>query len=163
MYYLPRRFFQDFINIGGVFASVQVFHEIGLPTIFNIIDKTYSAPAYITAATEKGVPGGALGSTALTRWTDCWGNCCKGGAIAEDILEHRCGHHLDFLNWEVTRTHFDRLKADALLLGSDIPAEKDVYMSDKGPIFMEHETMPAGNNTETEEEELEAVHRFMLM
>jgi hypothetical protein len=150
MYYIPRRFFQDFVNLAGVFASVQVFHEIGLPTIWNIIDNTYSSNN----------PGA---TPVLSRWTDCWGNCCKGGAIAEDILEHRCGHHLDFLNWEVTRTHFDRLNTDALGLGSEIPAVKDVVMTDKGPMFTaaEQETRPATN--ETKDQLSEAVHRFMFM
>lgn len=150
MYYLPRRFFQDFINLGGVFASVQVFHEIALPTMWNIIERTYL----------HNNPSG----TALTRWTDCWGNCCKGGAFPEDILEKRCGHHLDFLNWEISRTHFDRLKDDARLLGTEIPPVKEVIQTDKGPVFKMPFEYGVGNATsELEEEEKEAVHRFMFM
>lgn len=153
MYYIPRRFFQDFINIAGIFATAQVFHEIALPTIWNIIDNTYSA-----ANPSLSISG--FQQQALTRWTDCWGNCCKGGAIAEDLLEKRCGHHLDFLNWDVTVAHFDRLAEDAKRLGGTLEAPKEVIQTDKGPLF--RETSPA-DDIDLEDEEKKAMHRFMMI
>ncbi|KAF2668334.1 hypothetical protein BT63DRAFT_425654 [Microthyrium microscopicum] len=139
MYYLPRRFFQDFINLGGVMTSVQVFHEIAVPTIWNIIDKTYSLHA---------------SQSVLHRWGDCWGDCCAGSPLVEDIAEHRCGHHVDFLNWEITSTHFDRLERDAQLIGTEIPV-REVRQTAKGPVFVEADRVVVSD--------AEVVARFMMM
>jgi hypothetical protein len=106
MYYLPRRFFHDFIQLSSIFASVGVFHEIGMPTMFNIIDKTYRSHPSLSV---------------ITRWSDCWGGCCSVGVRPTDIFQKRCGHRIDYLNWEVAVTHFDRLKQNAKLLGTPIP------------------------------------------
>jgi hypothetical protein len=118
MYYLPRRFFQDFVELSSIFASVNVYHEIGIPTMFHIIDKTYRPHPSLSV---------------ITRWGDCWGGCCAFGARATDIFQKRCGHRLDYLNWEVAVTHFDRLKSNARLLGKPIPV-KDVDHSQHGTM-----------------------------
>ena len=40
IYYIPRRFFADFILLSAVFSSEQAFHENAIPTIIHIIDQT---------------------------------------------------------------------------------------------------------------------------
>ena len=41
IYYIPRRYFTEFIELSNVFLAVPVFHEVAIPTILNIIDKTH--------------------------------------------------------------------------------------------------------------------------
>jgi hypothetical protein len=111
MYYLPRKYFHDYVQLTSVFATVYVFHEVGIPTIWNIIDKTYrSHPSY----------------SVLERWGDCWGSCCTGGAKPDDFMWKRCGHKLDYLNWEVAKTHYERLKANSKLLGQELKIKEFV-------------------------------------
>jgi hypothetical protein len=41
IYYIPRHFFAEFIELSEIFLAVPVFHEIAIPTILHIIDKTH--------------------------------------------------------------------------------------------------------------------------
>ncbi|RDA94647.1 hypothetical protein CP533_2432 [Ophiocordyceps camponoti-saundersi (nom. inval.)] len=80
IYYVPRRFFADYILLADVFFQHDVFHEVAIPTMLNIINN--SQPS----------------SSTLDLVRDCWGSCCDTIAGPKDVLKSRCGHRLDYLN-----------------------------------------------------------------
>src|SRR6201989_3001829 len=91
--YIPRRFWQPFIELARIFYSIPVHIETGPATITHIIEETYREH-----------PGESL-ITPLS----CWGGATYGNPFAEEIVQHRCGHQLA-LDREVDRgLHFDRL------------------------------------------------------
>lgn len=106
MYWLPRQYWRDFIQLATIYSSAQVFHEIAIPTMFHIIDRTYRQHSSMSI---------------IYRWSDCWGGCCLVAQRPGDILSKRCGHKIDYLNWELARLHYDRLKEEAKLLATPIP------------------------------------------
>ena len=75
MYYLPRSQFQNFQTLSEYFFGHLVMHEIGLPTIIDIIMQ-------VTASEAVEVK--------------CWGGCCSENPRVQDIIENRCGHKLDW-------------------------------------------------------------------
>src|ERR1700750_867094 len=109
MYYLPRQYWKDFVAIANIFRELGVFHEIGIPTLFNVIDRT-------NRLTPK--------KSILYRWADCWGGCCNDGGALIDLQQKRCGHKLNFPNWEVSKWHFERLQNNSYLLGEPVPTTK---------------------------------------
>jgi len=108
IYYIPRRFFRDFVELSDIFLAVPVFHEVAIPTMLNIIDRTY-----------RQLPSRSV----IAPIGDCWGTCCTSNPSVEDIAWKRCGHRLDYVNEDVTASHYSRLRADALMLNT--PLEED--------------------------------------
>jgi hypothetical protein len=107
--FVPRRYFADFIALASVYSLVPLFHEIAVPTIFNHLDHALSPHPSLSV---------------LSMWGDCFGGCCKEPAFVDEILEHRCGHKLDYLDWDIAKTHYDRLRASKQLLGKHWPASE---------------------------------------
>jgi UDP-galactose transporter len=92
IYYMPRRFFKDFIYlVDHVF--IDFFHEMSISTIMHIIDQTRSLSA----------------DTTLIDDLPCWGSCCSQNPSEEQLLGHRCGHKLDLPNGTATIMHFEQL------------------------------------------------------
>ncbi|ETN41475.1 uncharacterized protein HMPREF1541_03411 [Cyphellophora europaea CBS 101466] len=105
MFYIPRRYFADWIYLSAIMDSYRVFHEAAIPTMLNVLDATY------------GVEGGG---SIIQRVGDCWGHCCAGGAKKEDIEWRRCGHHLDYGHeegLEVAGYQYQRLERQREMLG----------------------------------------------
>ncbi|KAM4062782.1 nucleotide-sugar transporter [Hirsutella rhossiliensis] len=104
IYYVPRRLFADFIVLAETFAAFDVFHELAVPTIVNIIAQTRSSPE----------------RSALAFVDDCWGSCCASNPTIEDVITTRCGHRLDYLDENVTGVLYDKIDGQAreLLVGS---------------------------------------------
>ncbi|KAF2435425.1 hypothetical protein EJ08DRAFT_337087 [Tothia fuscella] len=105
IYFIPRRYFRDYIALSDILYAVPVFHELAIPTIIHIIDKTYQSHPTRSIIEPLG---------------DCWGSCCATNPLAEDIMWRRCGHKMDFLNENVTKVHFERLAANSLILGKQV-------------------------------------------
>ena len=49
LYYIPRRYFEDFINLFEFFAQgdFEIFHEVAVPTIAHIIDSSLRENPYV--------------------------------------------------------------------------------------------------------------------
>ena len=105
IYFIPRRFFADFIYLSNIFAAYQVFHEVAVPTIIHIIDRTRRAHPSRSVVNHIG---------------DCYGSCCSAGAHLHDVLDKRCGHRLDYMNAMVIDATYERLDREAAMLGSNI-------------------------------------------
>ena len=128
LFYVPRRFFEDWIYLSNVMDSDSVFHEAAIPTMLNIIDNTYKHDGE---------------SSLIQRIGDCWGHCCASGPSEVDIKWRRCGHKMDYRNMEVPQMHYDRLVAQAKMLAGanetgteagDVSAKKQVVK--RGAIDM---------------------------
>lgn len=70
MYYIPRKYFADFVKLGRVFADYNAYHEIAIPTLFHIIDQTYRKHPSLSI---------------LYKWADCWGDCCTSNPRKFDV------------------------------------------------------------------------------
>jgi hypothetical protein len=70
MYYIPRKYFADFVKLGRVYADHDAYHEISIPTLFHIIDQTYRKHPSLSI---------------LHRWADCWGDCCTSNPRRFDV------------------------------------------------------------------------------
>ena len=105
LYYIPRRFFADFIILSTIYASHDTFHEIAVASIARTIDMSRRIHPTLPV---------------MTHFGDCWGGCCSGYPKGPEILWKRCGHHLNYLNQEHVKTHYGRLEREARMLGSNI-------------------------------------------
>ncbi|CAF1386675.1 unnamed protein product [Adineta steineri] len=105
IYYIPRRFFRDFIDLTSVFYPIRSFHEVGIPTMINIIDLTHRL-----------TPSHSI----VTRIADCWGHCCAGGSSENDIKQKRCGHRMDLANEGIKKTLINLLESEASYLNKTI-------------------------------------------
>jgi hypothetical protein len=101
IYYIPRHFFRDFIDLTNIFYEFRSFHEVGIPTMLNIIDLTYRLTPF---------------HTVITRLSDCWGDCCAGGAKPSDIKQKRCGHRIDLAQDPMKNTLIQLLELEATYL-----------------------------------------------
>lgn len=103
IYYIPRRFFGDFIRLSKVFSNPQfdVFHEVAIPTIVHIIDNSLRENPH---------------TSFVNHISDCWGDCCSANPSVDDVLRYPCGHRLDYLNKPVTEAFFAKLASEASLL-----------------------------------------------
>jgi hypothetical protein len=126
MYYIPRKYFEDFVRLARVFSEHDAYHEIAIPTLFHIIDQTYRKHPSLSV---------------LYRWADCCtypsdtlslytfanallgGHCCAENPRKFDVLRKRCGHKLNYLDPNVTNTFYDRLAENAMLLGMPLPKD----------------------------------------
>ncbi|EFQ32406.1 uncharacterized protein GLRG_07676 [Colletotrichum graminicola M1.001] len=104
IFYVPRRFFADFIFLSHVFGCADVFHEVAIPSMINIIDRSRRS-------------GAARYQSVIERIGDCWGGCCDDSATAHDVKWTRCGHRLNYLDQEIVDTHYGRLDEEAAWLG----------------------------------------------
>lgn len=113
IYYIPKKYFPDYIFLANVFGVFQVFHEVAVPTIVHIIDQSRRAH-----------PSRSI----MKRFGDCWGDCCSENPDVRDILSHRCGHRLDYRQNDIVSAHYDRLDKDADMLGDKV-GEPDFPLS----------------------------------
>nr|XP_036582408.1 UDP-galactose transporter [Colletotrichum truncatum]KAF6791112.1 UDP-galactose transporter [Colletotrichum truncatum] len=104
IYYIPRRFFADFIFLSYLYGCADLFHEVAIPTMLNIIDRSRRSES-------------APYQSLIDRIGDCWGGCCDSSATAHDVKWTRCGHRLDYLNQEVVDAHYSRLDEQTAWLG----------------------------------------------
>ena len=108
IYWIPRRFFRDWIYLANIFNLHRGMHEMAVPTILTIIDLTYR--------THETRP-------LLTRIGDCYGGCCSVAKYADDdVLFYRCGHKLDHLNMDTVNAQTNRLREQAAMLGQPFNA-----------------------------------------
>ncbi len=105
IYYIPRRFFKDYIDLGNIFYEAHSFHEVGIPTMLNIIDLTYRPTPF------HGI---------ITRITDCWGHCCATGAQPSDIKGKRCGHRMDLTKKIIRNTLIEILDSETMYLNGSM-------------------------------------------
>lgn len=103
IYYVPRRFFADFITLSEIFVRFTVMHEVAIPTMLHVIDETRRTNRFMPV---------------LDRFGDCWGSCCASGPKAEDVTWARCGHKLDYRNEPVVNAFYDKLDGQAAMLGT---------------------------------------------
>ena len=71
LYYVPRRFFADWIVLSTIYASHDVFHEIAVASMAHLIDKSRRVHPTLPVMTHLG---------------DCWGGCCSGSPKGNEIL-----------------------------------------------------------------------------
>jgi hypothetical protein len=105
IFFIPRSYFHDFVVLSTIFSAHDVFLEVAIPTIVNIIDLT-----------RRPHPSRSV----IKRLGDCWGDCCVNVAKPEDILWNRCGHRLDHTKTELVDTQLMRLKEEREMLGITI-------------------------------------------
>jgi hypothetical protein len=105
IYYIPRRFFKDYIFLSEIFGGFEVFHEVAVPTIIHIIDESRRSHPFIPVT---------------DRFGECFGSCCDGNPSEADVLWHRCGHRLDYLNDAVIAAHYTRLETEAKAIGEPL-------------------------------------------
>ncbi|KAF6828901.1 cmp-sialic acid transporter [Colletotrichum plurivorum] len=109
IYYIPRRFFADYIFLAEVFAGFGVFHEVAIPTIVHIIDESRRRNPY---------------RSVIDHISDCWGHCCSSNPKVRDVLGARCGHRLNYLEDVPTNAFYNKLDAQAAILGQTLNATK---------------------------------------
>ncbi|KAJ6439791.1 cmp-sialic acid transporter [Purpureocillium lavendulum] len=102
IYYIPRRFFTDFIVLANVYGKHDAFHELATPTMVRIINETYSQ------GTDK---------PAVYDVHDCWGSCCSEHPTIDDVTRTRCGHKLDYLSQPLRDAFFGKLESQARMIG----------------------------------------------
>lgn len=103
IYFIPRRFFKDFISLSKLFAKFEVMHEAAIPTMLHIIDQSRRE---------------SILTPVLDRFGDCWGSCCAENPEIHDVLWARCGHKLDYTNESVTNAFYNKLDEQAKILGT---------------------------------------------
>ncbi|PHH66650.1 hypothetical protein CDD81_6487 [Ophiocordyceps australis] len=101
IYYIPRRFFGDYILLAEVFKRFDVFHEVAIPTMMHIIQQTEQKRSK---------------TTSLEIVKDCWGDCCATVKDIKDVLSTRCGHRLDYLNEPVVDAYYKKLDSQAAIM-----------------------------------------------
>ncbi|KAK1585160.1 UDP-galactose transporter [Colletotrichum navitas] len=109
IYYIPRRFFADYIFLSEIFAGFGVFHEVAIPTIVHIIDQSRRRNPYVSI---------------VERISDCWGNCCSSDPKIRDVLGARCGHRLNYLEEGPINAFYGKLDTQASLLGQTLNSTK---------------------------------------
>ena len=105
IYYIPRRFFADWIVLSTIYASHDTFHEIAVATMARFIDMSRRSHPTLPV---------------LTHFGDCWGGCCSGQPKGPEILWKRCGHQLNYLKPDHVKMHYGRLEKEAQMLGSNV-------------------------------------------
>jgi hypothetical protein len=108
IYYIPRRFFEDFIYLSSLFHDLRVFHEVAIPTMVTIIDNTYRAST--------------AGASSEISPLDCWGSSSSSsGPSSRDTTWNKCGHRLDYSEMDVAIAFYDRLAQSARWLDTQGP------------------------------------------
>ncbi|KAF4962840.1 hypothetical protein FSARC_9083 [Fusarium sarcochroum] len=105
IYFIPRKFFKDYIVAAPIFKSFDVFHEVAIPTMLHIVDNSHRDNRYVPA---------------MELFADCWGYCCADNPTIYDVTTYRCGHRLDYRNKEVTSAFYSKLEEEARILGHPV-------------------------------------------
>ncbi|KAI9151909.1 CMP-sialic acid transporter 1 [Paramyrothecium foliicola] len=105
IYFIPRRFFEDFILLADIFVSFDVFHEVAIPTMVRIIEESHRKNPY---------------TPLLEHISDCWGHCCASNPTIFHVLHYRCGHRLDYLEEKVIKAFYDKIDNEAFILGQPL-------------------------------------------
>ncbi|KAF4340068.1 UDP-galactose transporter [Fusarium beomiforme] len=126
IYFIPRKFFKDYIVLAPIFMSFSVFHEVGIPTMLHIIDMSYRKTSYIPA---------------MELFADCWGYCCADNPTIYDVITYRCGHRLDYQNKEVTAAFYDKLEAETQLLGKPFNSSQVANLTEAFPPLKESDKL----------------------
>jgi hypothetical protein len=121
IYYVPKKYFADYIFLSAIFGGLQVFHEVAIPTMIHIIDQS-----------RRDHPSRSI----LNRFGECWGSCCASNPDIHDVLFNRCGHRLDYLKEDVVNAHYDRLVKEAGMIGDEIGEQRSTlhHDSDTSPL-----------------------------
>jgi hypothetical protein len=122
LYFIPRRFFEDFILLSDIFVSFDVFHEVAIPTMVRIIEESHRKNPY---------------TPLLDHISDCWGHCCASNPTIFHVMNYRCGHRLDYLEEKVIKAFYDKLDTEAFLLGQPLNRTKLVDLSESFPALKE--------------------------
>ncbi|KAK1979657.1 UDP-galactose transporter [Colletotrichum cereale] len=133
IYFIPRRFFADFIFLSEIFAGFGVFHEVAIPTIVHIIDQSRRRNPY---------------RSIIDHISDCWGNCCSSNPKIRDVLGARCGHRLDYLEEGTINAFYGKLDAQADLLGQTLNATKYAMASGDAAHLFDSAALASINNGE---------------
>lgn len=151
IYYIPRRFFADYIFLASVFGGFSTFHEVAVPTMLHIIDES-----------RRRHPSRGI----IDRFGDCWGSCCASNPTAHDVLWNRCGHRINYLNEKVSLTHYDRLDTEAQMLGDIIGETTYAQNRPQSPQSFSAETLNAlgiggDKTTDVSQEDMGEANREM--
>jgi hypothetical protein len=117
IYYIPRRFFADYIILSEIMARFNSMHEVAVPTMIHIIDQSRRSNKF---------------RSALDLFGDCWGSCCASNPDKVDVLAARCGHRIDYRQEDVAKTFYDHLDEEAKWLGK--PANCSLSAADS-PMY----------------------------
>ncbi|UJR09074.1 hypothetical protein I4U23_013321 [Adineta vaga] len=101
IYYIPRRFFNDFIDLSDISYTINLFHEIAIPTMINIIDLSHRLTPF---------------HTVIAPLSDCFGQCCSFGTGPNELVERRCGHRIDLSNATIRKSFADVLDLENAFL-----------------------------------------------
>lgn len=94
IYYVPRRFFRDYIQLTN-HLFWEAFHELSVATMMHLISETRSRD-----------------KDGLVENLPCWGSCCSTNPKPDSIANHICGHKFDFREKDQYNSVFDRLRKD---------------------------------------------------
>lgn len=102
-YYVPRQYFADFALLARAFGEREggLDHEMAIASIFRIIQQTHKKHKYMDVMEHLG---------------DCWGGCCTGVASEWDLLWHRCGHRINWLDPVTIKVQERRLATETRLV-----------------------------------------------
>ncbi|TAQ89874.1 hypothetical protein B7494_g1813 [Chlorociboria aeruginascens] len=128
IYYVPKRFFADYIFLASIFGGFSVFHEVAVPTMIHIIDQSRRRHPM---------------RSVMDKFGDCWGSCCASNPDEHDILWNRCGHRLDYLNEAVINAHYNRVDEQAKMLGEAIGETTYATHHSSSPSKFSAETLHA--------------------
>ena len=101
IYYIPRRFFNDFIDLAKISYTIGLHHETAVPTMINIIDLTRRLTPF---------------HTVVDPLADCWGHCCQSDTVPANLVERRCGHKIDLSNITLRKSFSDVLDLEIAFL-----------------------------------------------
>ncbi|KAG5744533.1 hypothetical protein H9Q72_013221 [Fusarium xylarioides] len=124
IYFIPRKFFKDYIIAAPIFKSFDVFHEVGIPTMLHIIEQSHRESPYVPA---------------MELFSDCWGYCCKDNPSIYDVTTYRCGHRLDYRNEQVTGAFYEKLDAEAKFLGQPMNGSHVANLTEMFPPIKEED------------------------
>ncbi|KAK2034241.1 UDP-galactose transporter [Colletotrichum zoysiae] len=133
IYFIPRRFFADYIFLSEIFAGFGVFHEVAIPTIVHIIDQSRRRNPY---------------RSIVEHISDCWGNCCSSDPKVRDVLGTRCGHRLNYLEEGPINAFYGKLDAQAALLGQTLNSTKYAMTSGDAAHLFDSAALAGINNGE---------------
>ncbi|GKT43301.1 CMP-sialic acid transporter 2 [Colletotrichum spaethianum] len=133
IYYIPRRFFADYIFLSEIFAGFGVFHEVAIPTIVHIIDQSRRRNPH---------------RSIIDHISDCWGNCCSSNPKIRDVLGARCGHRLNYLEDGPINAFYDKLDAQAEILGQTLNSTKYAMSSSEAAHLFDSAALATINNGE---------------
>ena len=93
MFYVPKTLWKPFIELINLFKKHNVWCEIAVPTVMNILQNEYPMIDFEIIK-------------------DCKGSCCESFDFgrAADISSSRCGHRLMMEDEKASHAHFARLE-----------------------------------------------------